>query len=106
MYDQPTARHLARALTEAFLAGEWTADGLRARGGGARAPAPRGLEGGVRFVLALHPRPPRARPRELTALRAGPLRALPARRQTPVRARRWLLGAPGAMALRPPWPVP
>src|SRR3954447_3727267 len=106
MYDQPTARHLARALTEAFLAGEWTADGLRARGREALAPAPRWLDGAVRFVLDLHHRPPRDRPRELTALLTGHLRALPWRRQTPVRARRWLLGAPGAMAPRPPWPVP
>src|SRR3954447_23820340 len=106
MYDQPPARALARALTEAFRAGEWTADGLRARGREALAPAPRWLDGAVRVVLDLHHRPPRDPPRELTALRPGHLRALRPPRQPRVRRGRWLLGARGAMALRPPWPVP
>jgi RNA-directed DNA polymerase len=99
-------RYLATALADALLAGEWTEPALRERAGAVLGRRPRWLGALVRSVLALHPRPPIDRPRELARLidrdlserqAAGTLGPLP-----PVR--RWLV--PELEMGRMRWPVP
>lgn len=56
---------LARALAAAFLGGEWTEPGLVASGAGLLGRRPAWLRPLARQTLALYPRPPLDRPREL-----------------------------------------
>jgi RNA-directed DNA polymerase len=71
---------LPDALAAAFLAGDWTREGLRGRARETLAP-PRArlpwLAPLVERVLLAYPRPPRDRPRELRAHVAAALRAIP-----------------------------
>ena len=100
---------LARALAEAFLAGDWTPDGLVDRGARTLGARRRWLYPLVRDVLAVHLRPPLDRPRELadlvavTAAFQGATRR--ARRDGRVLRPVERQIAPTRMVRRP-WPVP
>lgn len=61
-------RDLAAALAAGFLSGEWTTEGLAAQGAAVLGRRRRWLAPLAREVLALYPRPPRDRPRELAAV--------------------------------------
>jgi len=58
---------VARALAAGFLAGEWTREGLVESGAVVLGRRPRWLGPLVRQTLAIYPRPPSDRPRELAA---------------------------------------
>ncbi|SDE34014.1 reverse transcriptase family protein [Nocardioides lianchengensis] len=75
---------LARALAAGFLAGDWTATGLRASGAGVLGRRPRWLAPLVQQTLDLYPRPPHDRPRELATNLAGLPAAAKALRTRPV----------------------
>jgi RNA-directed DNA polymerase len=67
---------LSRALASGFLAGEWTQTGLVASGATVLGRRPRWLKPLVNQTLALYPRPPYDRPRELaTNIRTRPTAA-------------------------------
>ena len=85
---------LARALAAAFLAGEWTQPGLVASGATVLGRRARWLPPLVRQTLALYPRAPVDRPRELAANLASRPAAAKALRARPPgatgrRRRRW-----------------
>jgi hypothetical protein len=103
MSDARTRSHLARALAAAFLAGEWTAPALEARGREALEPPPRWLGGLARRVVAAYHRPPADRPRELAAWIAADRDRALRTAWRPVTIRRWFL-ATGAMGPAR-WPV-
>jgi hypothetical protein len=100
----PTARRpdLARALALAFLAGPWTAAGLRERGAAALTTTPRWLGTLVRDVLGAYAHPPADRPRELMAYIL--LRLPRTRGPAPPRARRWHVAPTRTVVHR--WTVP
>lgn len=75
---------LARALAGGFLAGEWSTEGLVASGAAVLGRRPRWLTSLARQVVALHPRPPLDRPRELATLVASRPAAARAGRARPV----------------------
>jgi RNA-directed DNA polymerase len=98
---------LARALAAGFLAGEWTETGLVASGAAVVGRRARWLGPLARQVLALYPRPPADRPRELAtniatrpaaekALGAGP-RVAPVA-ETRMLTNRWRLPALDGLA--------
>ncbi|CUR57990.1 putative RNA-directed DNA polymerase from retron Mx65 [metagenome] len=75
---------LARALAAAFLAGDWTQEGLVESGVPVLGRRPRWLPPLARQVLALYPRRPADRPRELAANLASRPAAAKARTAGPV----------------------
>ena len=105
MYDPRQQTHVAGALAAAFLAGDWTEEGLVRRGRQAVAPAPRWIRQVARTVLEAYHRPPADRPRELTRyvrLAIAGLRAQPPMDSRP-RVRRWFLSEQQMGRRR--WPV-
>jgi hypothetical protein len=104
MHDPRRIRDVSRALAAAFLAGDWTPDGLRTRGRQALRPAPRWVGGLAQRTLVAHPHPPHDAPRALAAFIAGDLRTTLRPPASLPRVRRMFLPA-GAMG-RAPWPVP
>jgi RNA-directed DNA polymerase len=102
-------RTVAYALAAAFLAGDWTPEGLRDRGAEAMGARRRWIGPLVREVLAVHHRPPLDRPRELAALVAATpafLRAAERARSRGERFRAVRLLPPATRMVRRPWPVP
>lgn len=99
-------RSVATALAGAFLAGDWTAEGLWERGTTTLGRRPRWLVRLVPEVLSLYRDPPTDRARELAAVIAaatGPALAAARRDERPERVVRWI-AEPAAMAPRR-WPV-
>ena len=92
---------MADALAAAFLAGPWTREAMVRRGAGVLRPRPRWMRGVVRDVLALYPRPPADRHRELAAVIE---RAIPHGPERRPHVRRWLRFEPEMARTR--WPVP
>lgn len=95
-------RHdLARALASAFLAGEWTPSGLVESGAVVLRRRPPWLGQLARQVLALYPRPPHDRPRELArSLATAPAAAKAAR----ARPQAWPVSATRMLSNR--WHLP
>ncbi|MDQ3454770.1 MAG: hypothetical protein M3513_04735 [Actinomycetota bacterium] len=99
-------RSVATALAGAFLAGDWTRQGLLERGTATFDRTPRWLLRLVPEVLSLYRDPPADRPRELAAViatAAGPAWAEDRREGRPLRVVRHLV-EPTTMAPRR-WPV-
>jgi hypothetical protein len=106
VYDRRTRTYLSRCVADAFLAGVWNQRAMADRVGRSLDRRPRWARPVAREVLAVYPRPPADRPRELAAFIALALanRPLADAEVAPPQVRRWLVPET-AMGQRR-WPVP